>query len=225
MYNTCEGITLQATPFKEKDKIATIFTEEEGIISLIIKGISTKKSHLFALTTPFSCGEFTYKKGKSNIFTFYDGKILDSNTPIRKNLLSLRSASIMTKTILMSLMPHKPEQELYYLYKHYLHKIPEFTDPKKLASSFTLKLLQYEGILKLSTTCNHCSNKTCYISYGESLCSNHSFEKGIKVTPKEMAGLILMTDVKSFTTLNYETIPISCHSITSTLFLSIKKDN
>ena len=59
-----KGVTLQATPFQEKARIITVFTEKEVLVSLIVKGLNTKRPSFLAITTPFCEAEFIYKKGR-----------------------------------------------------------------------------------------------------------------------------------------------------------------
>ena len=63
-----QGIVLTSYPFKEKDRIIKVFTKDKGLISLIIKGLSSKRSNLLALSSNFCMQEFVYRIGKSEIF-------------------------------------------------------------------------------------------------------------------------------------------------------------
>ncbi|MCK4934174.1 MAG: DNA repair protein RecO, partial [Simkaniaceae bacterium] len=71
-----QGITLQSIPYKEKQRIISVFTKDEGIISLIIKGLSEKKISFLSLTTPFCLADIIYKKGRSDIYFLKDVSII-----------------------------------------------------------------------------------------------------------------------------------------------------
>ena len=80
-----EGIVLRSQDYKERHRIITLFTPL-GLISLIVKGISRKNSHLLTLTTPFSHGEYIYRQGRSDLFRFHDGAVLDDHFDLRQSL-------------------------------------------------------------------------------------------------------------------------------------------
>ena len=117
MEEKVEAIVLKSIPFQEKNRILTIFSKEEGLLSLIVKKISSP--HLLALTTPFCVGEFLYKKGRGDLFSFRDGTIYDSLSFLRNNFESLQAASSMARAILKFPFPPKlhlsPLSAFYFL--------------------------------------------------------------------------------------------------------------
>ncbi|MCB1073889.1 MAG: DNA repair protein RecO, partial [Chlamydiia bacterium] len=68
-----EGIVLKAIPFKESDRILSIFTPDRGIISLFVKRISKSRPAMVNLTTPLCRAEFVFRKGRSDLYRFIDG--------------------------------------------------------------------------------------------------------------------------------------------------------
>ncbi len=140
-----EGIVLHSFDFKENQKIITLFTEDAGKMSLIL----TKKNGNLGLTTPFTKGEYIYTKGKSDLYRFHDGTVLDNHILLRNSLAHLQAAGELTNVILRSQMPTKPAPLLYALLKTYLPQISNFPDPTPLLCSFYLKLLKHEGVLNL----------------------------------------------------------------------------
>ncbi len=144
-----EGIVLKSFNYKENERICTLYTEDAGLISLIMKGIGPKKSELLTLSTPFSRAEFVYIKTKSDLFRYYDGSILDNHMLLRLNLDHLKAAAELTNSICLSQLPLKPDPLIYALLRSFLKQIVHFKDPSSLVSSFYLKLLKHEGVLAL----------------------------------------------------------------------------
>ena len=70
MQEKIKGITLKATVFKENSRIIQVFSKDLGIISILIKRISSKKTNLLSLSSPFCYGEFILKKSKGDITSF-----------------------------------------------------------------------------------------------------------------------------------------------------------
>lgn len=149
----CEGIVLRSLDYKERERIITLFTPEAGVVSLIVKGISKKNYSLLALTTLFCRAEFLYRRGKSDLFRFVDGTILNEHPSLRSRLSSLQAAAELSRAILHSQFPGKASPALYALFSLYLAQIPEFETPGALIASFMLKLLRHEGVLSLSAEC------------------------------------------------------------------------
>jgi DNA repair protein RecO (recombination protein O) len=183
MEEKVEAIVLKSIPFQDSHRIITIFSKEMGLLSLIVKKISSP--HLLALTSPFCLGEFLFKRGRGELFSFQDGTLLDSLSFLRNDFASIASASRMGKAILDSHLPQSLASQLYPLFLSYLRQLPAFDKKENLVSSFFLKMLLHEGLLHLSSSCNVCKEKAAsYLFRGESLCSLHQ-EKGAFSFSKE----------------------------------------
>lgn len=144
-----EGLVLRSIDFRDRQKILTLFTPTMGMISLIVKGINRKKSHLLTLTSPFTRGEYLFRISRSDLYTFQDGTPLATNNSLRENLNHIEAAILLSKALLKSQMPEKPAPALYKLTTTYLEHLPTFDDPTPLTASFLLKLLKHEGHLAL----------------------------------------------------------------------------
>lgn len=140
-----EGIVLKTFDYKDNERISTVLTKDEGVITLIAKGI--KYNNKISLTTPFCQAEFLFIKGKSELFKLQDGTIINDHSFLRNSLLHLQAAADMVKHILKSQLPGKPAPQLYNLLLAYLNKLPFFKDTTPLTCSFYLKLLTHEGVL------------------------------------------------------------------------------
>ncbi|MCB1084774.1 MAG: DNA repair protein RecO [Chlamydiia bacterium] len=142
-----EGIVLRATPFKENDRIVTLFTPEFGVMSLYVKNLSRKKPTLTNLTTPLARGEFVFSKGRSDLFRFLDGTLIDLHRDLRRSYAHLEVGGKMVQSILATQMPGKSAPALYRLLALYLKALSTFSRPETLGASFMLKLLKHEGLL------------------------------------------------------------------------------
>jgi len=201
-----EGIVLRSQDYKERDRLITLFTPE-GLLSLIVKGISRKNSRLLSLTTPFCHGEYLYRVGSSELFRFQDGSILDDGLTLRSKLSHLQTAGSLAQAILSSQMPKKDSPALFALYRSYQKQIPSFSDGAPLLASFYLKLLKHEGLLHLSDCCMHCEAPAQSLERGESVCQRHRGEEGILFSKEEWAKLLSLQDAQQFSSL--QTVDIS----------------
>lgn len=144
---THEGLVLRSVDFKDRQKIITLYTPLRGLISLIVKGVNRKKTHLLTLTSPFTIAEYHLSVRRSALYTFLDGTPLFTNHFLRANLSHLQGATAIVKALLASQLPDKPAPQLYQLTRIYLQSLPAFEDPLPLIASYYLKLLKHEGLL------------------------------------------------------------------------------
>lgn len=145
------GIVLRSTDYGENQKIFTLFTQEAGLISLIAKGLMQSRAERIVLATPFCEGEYLYRRGRSSLFFCLEASVLRTHLALRHNLGSLQTAAFLAKAILASQMPGKPAPLLYVLLASYLKQIPLFPLHAHLKASFSLKLLQHEGLFSFQT--------------------------------------------------------------------------
>jgi hypothetical protein len=138
-----EGIVLKAINHKDQERIITLFTRQHGLMSLIVKRI---KNYMM-LTTPLCHAEFIYTKGRSELYRFQDGTVIDGLIQLRNHLRHLQAAGDMVQAILQSQLPGKPSPKLYELLLACLKALPEFPDPLSLTLAFRLKLLAHEGVI------------------------------------------------------------------------------
>lgn len=214
-----EGIVLKTVPFKENDRILSLFTPDQGVMSLYVRGLSKKKPALVNLTTPFCRAEYLYRKGRSDLYRFIDGTILDLHLPLRRSYHHLEYAGKMLQAILKSQLPGKSAKNLYHLLASYLKKLSEASFPETLWASFALKLLKYEGLLVVDETCLSCEkNAASHISEGESLCEKCSTSMDFSFSDLDWKTLQVLSHVRSFDPLLKLELPSSLLQAIDALF-------
>lgn len=194
-----EGIVLKSTDYKESNRILSIFTPHAGVINVIVKRISKKKTTLINLTSPLCRAEFVYRKGRSQLYSFIDGTILDLHLPLRHSYKHLQTAGNMLRAIATTQYPEKPVPILYYLLLSYLKKLPTFSKPKVLFASFKLKLLKHEGLLSITEICNHCQKRSARtLVEGESLCLTCAPHGSYPFSKEEWKALLVLFEARTF---------------------------
>jgi DNA repair protein RecO (recombination protein O) len=215
-----EGIVLRSQDYKERHRIITLFSPQ-GLISLIVKGISRKNARLLTLTTPFNHGEYIYYQGRSDLFRFHDGATLNDHLDLRQNLRSLQTAGALANAVLTSQMTGKPSPALFALYKSYHRQIRSFDDPEPLLASFYLKLLKHEGLLSLSSHCASCKEGMAQaFDNGESFCYQHARQGAISFSSSEWEKLLSLESAPQFSTLRSLQLPSLFLKKVQALFLS-----
>jgi DNA repair protein RecO len=203
--NKCMGIVLKSYAFKETERIIHLFTEEQGIIHLIVKRLSPKQTAKINLTTPLCFGEYVYRKGKSDLYTLIDGTILNLHLPLRQSLQTLMIGAKMLETIHSSQFPENPTPRLYHLLLAYLKKLS--LAPETMWTSFQLKFLKHEG---------HISYIKPYI---------HSSEGSLEISSEDWPYFLLLLEGRDFSTLTSFSPPSTLQKQIETLFSSFIKQS
>lgn len=217
-----DGIILNALNFRDYDQILTVFSNDQGIVKLIVKRAHSTKNNKSALTAPLTRAEFVYIKGRSEIFTCKEISPINQHLDLRTNWEVLSAAGDMAKAILETQMQHKPANTLFDLFDCYLSKIPSCTDPKALAASFRLKILRHDGLFHPTPECSICQTTLSeqHIFGGQSYCNEHAPDGSLTLTPKEMEILLLLTFSRSMSILAMTTLSIDLQAKIEHLFKS-----
>ncbi len=150
-----EAIVLQSIPFKEYDRILTLFSPQ-GMLKLIAKGRKKDYLHLNALTSPLTHGEFHYTQGRKDLHKLSEGSVLRQNLKIRDRYETLTTAEKMIRALFKSQWPGKAAPKLFSLFAQFLDHLPKSL-PETLYTVFLLKILRHEGVLELKAPLEACS--------------------------------------------------------------------
>jgi DNA repair protein RecO (recombination protein O) len=180
-----EGIVLRSQDYQERNRIVTLFTPQ-GMLGLVVRGISRKNSRLLCLSTPFCYGEYVYHRGNSELLSFREGTVLNDYLSLRQSWKSLQTAGALASAILTSQMAGKPAPALFALYKSYQDQASHFENSEVLLASFYLKLLKHEGLLNISSHCLDCKGSfPPLLREGEGFCLKHGVQEGFSFTGAE----------------------------------------
>lgn len=193
-----EGILLQSIPYLESRRILKVFTKDAGLL-LIIAG--TKKA---PFASPFCRAEWVYRISSNELHSLKDSTLLDPMLRLKESFEMIEAASAIAGDLLRSQLPNKASHGLYELLLASLTHLP--SNPKAIAQSFRLKLLQFEGLLRIQTTCTHCGAPATHLAEGESVCPRHA-SSAISFTPTEWALLLSLGLARRFSELSSLEIP------------------
>lgn len=194
-----EGLVLKAFDFQDYDKILTVFSQDLGLIKLVVKKANSKPFSV----TPLTRAEFVITKGNSDLYKCHEISLVNGHLALRNSLQNLEAAC----DILQALMDTQPAQtaapDLYALSVSYLRKMSDVGDPYMLAASFRLKILRHDGLLGLGSVCATCSSslQTYYVSEGQCYCAAHSSPKAIIFDEEEFTITSILAYCQHFTQL------------------------
>ncbi len=139
-----KGIILKLTDYKEADKLASIFSLEQGIITANFRGVKKEKSKLKSSCMPFTFAEFNINKTGAtrtvtsvNVLDGFYGLTMDYNKTI--------FGYIVLDIIKTILPPEKQEPDLFVITLNALKQI-ETEQPCEALVSFIIKFIDFSGM-------------------------------------------------------------------------------
>lgn len=143
METKVKGIILSTKDYLEADKIASIFSYEQGVISAKFVGIKKEKAKLKALAQPFTLAEFELI-GKKDFNTVKQGLVIDNFPQIVSDYNKTICAFILVDIIKSVLPKNKSEADLFLLSVNALKKI-EQEDAEQALIEFILEFFNEMG--------------------------------------------------------------------------------
>lgn len=195
-----EGIVLKSFPFKENDRILTLFSPE-GILKFFVKGSKKTLLPLLPLVTPFTVAEYFYLPREGGLHRFQEGSLLQQNLAIRDRFATLEAAEEMAQALIRSQLTGKPAPHLYQLFRLCLEALSHAPLPALIASTFLVKTLKHEGALSLSSHCSLCQKpliERVFRYGGERRCSSHAPPEALFTTIEEEACITQLAHLRSF---------------------------
>lgn len=208
-----EGIVIHTIPFKEIDKIVTLFTANSGLLKLYIKGCRRYSHIQNVLTTPLTVGEYLYFHGKKDLHRFRDGTILHQNLGLRRDLDTLQVAEKLTQAVYHTQWPGKPSPNLYTTLRLFLEKLATCTHPTTLHTAFLIKILKHEGLLQLPS-----SGGDHFRYAGECFLPDTAPEGALAFSTDEERTLTCLANNRSMDTLSSLSLPESLTQKIQSLF-------
>lgn len=156
---TVTGIVLSAMPYKDKDKIVHIFTIELGVVSGILRGVSSPNSKMKFAGQPFCFGKF--EMVKSNEFFVIKGvDLIDTFFDLTLDYDNYKYSNLMLEICKCIMKPNIISENLFIILLKSLQNILYEEIPAKLVvSKFILSVLQIIGYKLNFDTCDNCGMK------------------------------------------------------------------
>jgi DNA repair protein RecO len=168
------------------------------------------RHHSHALVTPLACGEFVLSQRQDSLFRLQDGTITQPYLRVRDQSDRLNTACAIARALLQSQLPLRPAPALYQLTIAYLDQVAQMErDATDLLPSFYLKLMRYEGVLSLSSTCSSCDEGVGapHLTLSGPYCSKCAPLEAIPFREEEWSLLKRLVELRNFAALSKEKIP------------------
>ncbi len=140
------GIITHAIAFKEYDRIISLFTPNNGLIKVVVKGAFREKHSQGATTQPLGFIEAECVRRGGELYSCSNLEMIDSHTALRNDIKTLQAACEMLQIINATQLAEKNAPKLYQLLRIYLKQLPLAENAQAVALSFKLKTLRHEGL-------------------------------------------------------------------------------
>ena len=159
MEEKLSGIVLGGVNFSENDKILSIFTLEQGVVSAKIKGVKKAGAKLKFAGEPFCFAEFLFAKtGKNRTVT--GASLIESFYPLRQDIFKLYSASTVLEFAKRFLKEGIVNEPFFNLVVQALKNIAFGDDsPELCLCRFLTSALTFAGYALNFNGCSGCENQ------------------------------------------------------------------
>jgi DNA repair protein RecO (recombination protein O) len=149
-----EGIVLRTIKLGEADRIVTIFTQGQGKVRAVAKGVRKTMSKFGARLEPTSRIALQCYKGR-DLDVVTQAETLESNRMLREDYALLTHAVAMLEAVDQVAQDHEPNPALYRMLAGALRTLAERRNPL-VTPAFFWKLLSLEGFHPMIDGCARC---------------------------------------------------------------------
>ncbi len=157
MYYQSRSIILKTSDLREADKIVSIFSEQEGKVSAVARGVKKPKSSLRACVQPFCHSLLFFNIGRE-LDLITQGKLIEFYGNTREDIQRMLYAVYIMELLDKSLMERMPLSNLYLHTLQVLDYINEWGINPLVIRSFEIKLLICLGYTPLLNQCINCGS-------------------------------------------------------------------
>ena len=158
MHSEVKGLVLRTVDLKESDRLLTIFTEEQGIVTALAKGARSLKSRKMSSTQQFCYSSFVlYEQGDK--YWVKEASLIESFFGIRNSIEGLALAAYIVE-VLNDVGVEDKEVELLRLALNSLHAISsEKYDLNKVKAVFEMRAMSILGFMPDVMECHTCARR------------------------------------------------------------------
>ena len=155
MLTEVKGLIIRTTDIRESDRMLTIYTEEQGIISALARGARSIKSRLMSTTTQFCYASFVLY-GQGDKLWVKEAALIDNFYDIRSSIEGLALAGYIAE-VLCHVATAEGDRDLIRLSLNSLYAISRRTHPlNRIKAVFEMRLASILGFMPDVLRCRVC---------------------------------------------------------------------
>lgn len=151
-----KAIVLGGIDYKEKDMLVTLFTLEQGIISVTFKGVKNPKAKLKSAKEVFSFGDFIYSGGTKLVIS---ADIIENFYDLTKDIKKYYVACAMLEVIKTVLPQGEANPQVFLLLIKSLRLLVGGVEPLNVINKFLVNIFKHIGYSFNTQYCNNCGVK------------------------------------------------------------------
>ena len=151
------GIILRSRPLGDTDRIAVLYSLEEGKLSAVAKGARRANSKLAAAVQPFAHGRFGLARGKS-LDVVTQCRLAESFYELRVDLDRLTAACCVVELVDRAVEDRHPDADTFALLLGALRGLCPAPDPELILWTFGVQLLSRFGYRPVLGACSRCGS-------------------------------------------------------------------
>ncbi|MDD3852034.1 MAG: DNA repair protein RecO [Syntrophomonadaceae bacterium] len=155
MYFGSRALILKTSDLRETDKLVTIFSEQEGKLTAVARGIKKPNSSLRACVQPFCHSQLFFSRGRE-LDLITQGKLLEFYGNAREDLNRTLHCMYIMELLDKSLMDRVPLPRLYKTTLETLQTINQSEINPLVIRYFEMNLLIYLGYKPVLDQCISC---------------------------------------------------------------------
>lgn len=197
MEEKIRGVVLRAVDYGENDKIITLFSLEDGVVSAVARGVKKSDAKLKFAVAPFSFCEYVLLK-RGDRRTLVSAETIESFYPLRENLYKLYAGSAGLEFVYLFVKEGMENGQMFILLMSLLKGLCYGNaDPYILLCKFLYEALALSGYEISVGGCVKChktiGNRAFFdFSIGGGVCEECKDGMSVEVNP---ATLKLLADV------------------------------
>lgn len=184
-----EAVVFRSIDYGETSKILTMFSLEEGIISVMAKGVKRPKSKKQNLVSPFTIAYFELNKSH-DFYYLKDGEIITNNSELKKDISKIYITQLFFDIIENTSIKNEKNEIVYQLLKKTLKYLEVSEKNILILNMFLLKYISMIGYKPRLFNCVKCGKNKfseIYFSHdkGGILCENDKEFNSIRLNREE----------------------------------------
>ena len=153
------GLVIRTVDIKETDRLITIFTEEQGVVTALARGARSLKSRKMSSTMQFCYGNFVLY-GQSDKYFVKEAELIESFFDIRHTIEGLALANYISE-VLSDVTVEEAERDLLRLSLNSLYAIAKGKHSvKKIKAAFEIRAASILGFMPDILACHNCGERS-----------------------------------------------------------------
>lgn len=193
-----KAIVLGAVDYKDNDKILTLYSPEDGVISAAARGIKRANSKIKFAAQPFCYCEYVMRR-KGDKLSVVSADIIESFYPMREDVLRLCAGAVALEYVRSFVREGMESGQLFVLLMEFLGAICySGVSPRAALSKFLFEALGLSGYELNVDGCHKCRktqfNRAFFdFDMGAPVCENCRDGSEIELNPNTLALLSVVS--------------------------------